>query len=310
VIQTDIELVAHIPAHCALGEGPVWDHRASCLWFTDIEAAQLLRLDWPSAQLTRFSLPERLGSLGLTDDPAWLVCAFASGFALHAPATGETRWLHKIEPDYRGIRMNDGRVDRQGRFWAGSMVEDRKLAQGERGSLYRLDGRDAQPAALRGGIAISNAICFAPDGSALYFTDTPTQEILRYPLDFGNGAGAGVGAIGEPAVFARLAGEAYPDGADVDAAGRVWNAEWGSGRVTAYNPDGSHYAQIDLPVSQVTCPAFGGAALDLLFVTSARAGLSDEQLAREPDAGDLFVYRPGVTGLPAPVWRGTALQHV
>lgn len=293
-----MELVATIPAHCLLGEGPVWDHRLSCLWFTDIQSAQLLRLDWPSGELTRFNLPERLGSLGLTEDPEQLVCAFASGLALYAPATGICQWLGKTEPHYRGIRMNDGRVDRQGRFWAGSMVENRKLAEGEGGSLYRLGSRDSLPVVMRGGIAISNATCFAPDGSALYFTDTPTQEILRYPLD------AATGAIGEPLVFAQLTGEAYPDGADVDAQGRLWNAEWGSGRVTAYNPDGTPFAQIDLPVSQVTCPTFGGAEFDLLFVTSAREGLPDEQLAREPGAGDVFVYRPGVTGLPAPVWCG------
>jgi L-arabinonolactonase len=293
-----VELVATIPAACVLGEGPVWDHRLSCLWFTDIQSAQLLRLEWPLAELTRFALPERLGSLGLTADPARLLCAFASGFALYAPATGICQWLHKTEAQYRGIRMNDGRVDRQGRFWSGSMVENRKLAGGEGGALYRLDDTHQPPVVVRGGIAISNAICFAPDGSSLHFTDTPTQEILRYPLD------PETGAVGQPTVFARLSGDADPDGADVDAAGRVWNAEWGSGRVTAYNPDGSQYAQIDLPVSQVTCPAFGGPELDLLFVTSARDGLSDEQLACEPQAGDVFVYRPGVTGLPAPVWRG------
>jgi L-arabinonolactonase len=294
--ETDIELVARIPAQCVLGEGPVWDHRLSCLWFTDIEAAQLLRLDWPSAELTRFDLPERLGSLGLTDDPAQLVCAFVSGFALYAPATGACEWLCKTEGHHRGLRMNDGRIDRQGRFWAGSMVEDRKLAPPEKASLYRLDPGGA--VALRSGIAISNAICFSPDGTALYFADTLTQVIHRYPLD------PATGALGEPSAFARLTGEAFPDGADVDAAGRLWNAEWGSGRVTAYNPDGSRFAQIDPPVSQVSCVTFGGADCQLLFVTTARTGLSDEALAREPQAGDLFVYRTGVTGLPAPVWRG------
>lgn len=294
----EIELVAHIPAACVLGEGPVWDHRESCLWFTDIQSAQLLRLDWPSATLTRYDLPERLGSMGLTADPAQLVCAFASGFALYTPATSACEWLAKTEPEYRGIRMNDGRVDRQGRFWAGSMVERRKLAGGASGSLYRLGSAEAAPASLRGGIAISNAISFAPDGTALYFTDTPTQEILRFPLD------PATGALGEPAVFAQLSGSAYPDGADVDAAGRLWNAEWGSGRVTAYNSDGSQFAQIALPASQVSCVTFGGAALELLFVTTAREGLDAARLAREPMAGDLFVYRPGVTGLAAPVWLG------
>lgn len=299
MVNADVQLVAIIPAGCLLGEGPVWDHRLSCLWFTDIQSAQLLRLDWPSAELTRLDLPERLGSLGLTADPARLVCAFASGFALFTPGTAECNWLYKTEPAYRGIRMNDGRVDRQGRFWAGSMVEDRKAAPAEGGSLYRLDGSDGvAPVSLRSGIAISNAICFAPDGAHLYFTDTPTQQILRYPLDPANGA------LGEPALFAKLAGKAFPDGADVDAEGRVWNAEWGSGRVTAYNSDGTQFAQIDVPVSQVTCVAFGGADFDLMFVTSAREGLSPEQLAREPHAGNVFVYRTAAVGIVTPILCG------
>ena len=294
-----MEPLVVIPAGCVLGEGPVWDHRESCLWFTDIQQAQLLRLDWPSAKLTRFDLPERLGSLGLTADPGQLVCAFASGFALYRPASGEIDWLFRTEPEYRGIRMNDGRMDRQGRFWAGSMVENKRLAPPERGSLYRLDrGSGVEVGKILSDIGISNAICFAPAGDALYFADTTSQEIARFPHD------PVTGALGERAVFARLSGEAYPDGADVDAEGRVWNAEWGSGRVTAYDADGTIHAQIVLPVTQATCIAFGGADLDLLFVTSAREGLSDEQLVRQPRAGDLFIYRPGVVGLPAPVWCG------
>jgi len=194
--------------------------------------------------------------------------------------------------------MNDGQMDRQGRFWAGSMVEDHALAPPEKGSLYRLDGRDAAPAILRDGIVISNAISFSPAGEYLYFADTPNQTILRFALD------PSANGLGEPEEFARLSGNAFPDGADVDAQGRLWNAEWGSGRVTARNPDGSTFAQIQLPVSQVTCVAFGGVDLDLLFVTSAREGLSPAQLAREPQAGDLFVYRTGARGLPAPIWCG------
>lgn len=287
-----MELVATIPAGCILAEGPVWDHRRSCLWFTDIQSAELLLLEWPAAVLTRFSLPERLGSLGLTDDPERLICAFASGFALYSPASSQCEWLYRTEPVYRGLRMNDGRVDRQGRFWAGSMVEDRKLAPPEKGTLYRLSRNTA--VALRSDISISNATCFSPQGECLYFTDTPTQQILRYSLDPHSNELAGW------SLFAQLTGNAYPDGADVDAAGRVWNAEWGSGKVTARNPDGTRYAQIYLPVSQVTCPAFGGADFDLLFVTSAREGLSLDELRKEPDAGNLFVYRTAVTGLPAP----------
>lgn len=292
------EWIATIPTQCVLGEGPVWDERLSALWLTDIQQAQLLRIDWPSQAVARFSLPERLGSLGLTPDPERLVCAFASGFALYRPATGELEWLFRTEPDYRGVRMNDGRVDRQGRFWAGSMVEREAGAPPERGSLWRLDRADrSTPQILLGGISISNSTCFSPAGDRLYFTDTPSQEIASYALDPD-------GSIADRQTLARLSGNAYPDGSDVDASGRVWNAEWGSGRVTAYEPGGGVFAQLELPVSQATCVAFGGPDFDLLFVTSAREGLSAAQLSQEPHAGDVLVYRIGVRGLPAQIFEG------
>jgi sugar lactone lactonase YvrE len=293
------ELVATIPAHCVLGEGPVWDGRIGALWFTDIQQAQLLRLDWPSKELTRFPLPERLGSLGLTDDPARLVCAFASGFAWFEPAIGRCRWIVRTEPEYRGIRMNDGRVDRAGRFWAGSMVEDESLAPPERGSLYRLDRGDYKALnRLCDGISISNSICFTAAGDELYFADTPKQEIRVFDCD------PATGELGNSCRFASLTGEAFPDGSDTDATGRVWNAEWGTGRVTVYGVDGTIEAKLDLPVSQATCIAFGGSGLDHLFVTSAREGLTDEQLRAEPDAGNVFVYRTNALGLSAPIFGG------
>ena len=293
------EPVTTIPAQCVLGEGPVWDGRIGALWFTDIQQAQLLRLDWPAGTLTRYDLPERLGSLGLTANPARLVCAFASGFAWYDPVKGTRDWIHRTEPEYRGIRMNDGRVDRAGRFWAGSMVENRELAGTRGGTLYRLDRGDGlPPAQMLDGIAISNSTAFSPTGDRLYFTDTPTQEIRAFDLD------PLTRAIGPGRSFARLSGAAFPDGSDVDAAGRLWNAEWGSGRVTVYAPDGRIEGQLELPASQVTCVAFGGEALDHLFVTSAREGLSGEQLAGEPHAGDLFVYRINASGLPTPLFLG------
>lgn len=288
------ELVATIQSGCVLGEGPVWDERLGCLWFTDIQQSRLLRWDHGAGRLDRFDLPERLGSLGLTPDSGELLVALASGFALLRPESGAIRWLHRVEPAYRGVRLNDGRIDRQGRFWAGSMVENEQLAPAERGTLYRLDPPgETAPLAMRDGISISNSIAFSPDGESVYFADTPSQQILRYPCP----------RTGEPlqpgTVFASLSGEAFPDGSDVDAAGRLWNAEWGSGRVTAYNPDGSLAAQLSLPVSQPTCIAFGGPQLDLMFVTSASEGLTQAQLANEPHAGDVLVYRGRFRGLAA-----------
>lgn len=277
-----------IPSHCVLGEGPVWDDRAGCLWFTDIQRAELLCWHHAAARLGRIALPERLGSLALTDDPDRLLLALADGFALFSLSSGRIAWLHRLDLAACGMRLNDGRVDRQGRFWAGAMVEDAARAPARRGSLYRIDPPgSAPPQALRDGIMISNSLCFSPDGAHAYFADSTTGRILRYPAD---------GPLGEPAIFARTDRGHAPDGSDVDATGRLWNAEWGGSRVTAWNPDGTLAGRLALPVSQVTCVAFGGPRLDLLFVTSASEGLAP---AAEPHAGDVLVYEVGVKGLPA-----------
>jgi L-arabinonolactonase len=291
--------LATVPTRCVLGEGPVWDGRIGALWQTDIQSAELLRIDWPDLTVTRFALPERLGSLALTPDSGRLLCAFASGFAWYEPAGGIIEWLHRTEPDYRGLRMNDGRVDRQGRFWCGSMVEREEDAPGEGGTLYRLDPANlAAPRAMASGISISNAICFSPAGDRCYFADTLEQAIRAYPLD------PLTGTLGQAQIFARLGGTAWPDGADVDAEGRVWNAEWGTGRVTVYAPDGGVIDRLDLPVTQSTCVAFGGPELALLFVTSAREGLSPEELSAQPEAGNTMIFRTSARGLPATVFGG------
>lgn len=284
-------LTMTIDVACTLGEGPVWDDRLNCLWWTDIAEARLYCWDWSERTTKSVELAERLGSLGLTSDPDWLICAFASGFALFNPQTGAQRWLHKAEPHYRGIRMNDGRVDERGNFWAGSMVEEAALAGDEMGTLYRL-APDGTVTRHRHGIAISNAICFPPHGQSLYFADTPTRTILELPL-------ANDGAVMGETSFACVSGDGYPDGAIVDAQGCLWNAEWGASRLTAYRPDGSISQHVPLPVSQPTCMAFGGPDLDLLFVTSARENLDEAALQQQPDAGKVLVLEQVGRGVPA-----------
>lgn len=304
ITTTQAKLVAIIPSQCVLGEGPVWDERRQVLWFTDIQNAQLLRLDWETGELERFNMPERVGAVGLTADPDTLVCAFASGFALFDAQVGASRWLHRTHEYQEGIRMNDGRVDRQGRFWAGSMVEDNEKAQGQMGVLYRLDEAGAPPVRIFDGISISNSIAFSPNGEHFYFADTPTQKIVRYDIEGKDGS------VRRKQDFAQINGKGFPDGSDVDAAGFLWNAEWGTGRVTAYAPDGRIHRQIDLPVTQATCVAFGGPDHDLIFVTTASEGLSETERAQQPHAGDVFVFRSGVTGLAAPTWAGELYPSV
>jgi L-arabinonolactonase len=284
------ELVDTVHVANTLGEGVLWDALGQRAWWTDIQERQLFRYDPVLRVLERFELPERLGSFGLVEGSERIIAAFESGFAFYDPESGQLDWIERPGHDASNVRFNDGRVDRHGRFWAGSMVEGGGAPSGK---LYCLASAasGATAAVCLTGIAISNSICFSPDGRQLYFADTPHRMILRYDLD------AACGAISNRQIFARTPPGAFPDGSHVDAQGHLWNAHWGAGRVVRYAPDGSISGAIEVPVSQVSCVAFGGSNLDLLFVTSARENLSRAQLAREPQAGDLFVYQLNVKGL-------------
>ena len=292
-------LVRTIPVQNTLGECILWDEATQCAWWTDIHESRLYRFNTATATLTTFDCPERLCSFGFVANDSRLVCAFASGFALFDPASAELRWLYRPERDYRGTRFNDGRVDRQGRFWSGTMVEgEARDAEGRpvQGGLYRISGGEQRR--IFGGIGISNSICFSPDGTVLYFADSPQRRILAYPLDR---------ASGEPGVariFATITGEGAPDGSAVDAEGCLWNAQWGGSKVVRYTSAGRVDRVLDLPVSQPTCVCFGGAKLDLLFVSTARENLSPERLAAEPEAGNVLVYETGCRGLPESRYRG------
>jgi L-arabinonolactonase len=279
-------LIDIIPAANTLGEGPVWDGASKLLWWTDIEQKRLHRYHPTSGTRELFDLPERLGSFGLVEGSSALIAAYESGFALFHPHTRQSEWLQRPEHAAGGVRFNDGRVDRVGRFWAGSMVEGRGDACGQ---LYCL--RKGQVESHLSGISIANSLCFSPDGLHLYFADSPHRTIWRFDMD------AASGALSNRSVFAQTPEGAFPDGSNVDCEGHVWNAHWGAGRVVRYAPDGSISGSIELPVSQPTCVAFGGDDLNVLYVTTARLHLKADVLAREPNAGDVFVYQLDIAGI-------------
>jgi L-arabinonolactonase len=279
-----MQAVATIPVGNALGECVLWDERTQSVWWTDIEGRTLHRLDWPSCTLQTFATPGRLASFGFVEGRREFIAAFDSGLALYDPVTASPPTCLKPEGLLPGMRMNDGRVDRQGRFWAGSMVEVRPRAPEAR--LYCLEAGRIET--RERGIVIANGLCWSPDSRWCYFADSVRRTIWRYRFD------AASGALGERQEFARSGGTALPDGAAVDAEGFVWSAQWGGGRVVRYAPDGRIDRVLEVPVSQPSCVAFGGPDLDLLFVTTAQAGLT----APEIGAGDLFVYTAPVRGIP------------
>jgi sugar lactone lactonase YvrE len=285
------ELIATIPVRNLLGECILWDDRSRHVWWTDIHAGQLFRYHPETTELRQFDLPERLGSFGLIDRGPQLICAFESGFALFDPSDRSIEWLARPELGFIGTRFNDGRVDRRGRFWAGTMVEsDARDADGHptAGSLYRLAGSDCRR--LLGGIQISNSLCFSPDGSNLYFADSPTGRILAYELD------VETGDPGRSRVFAEV-DNGVPDGSTVDAEGYLWNAHWGGGKVVRYAPSGSIDLELDLPTTQPTCVCLGGEDLDHLFVTTASVELEPASLASQPEAGNVLIYRTPLRGI-------------
>jgi sugar lactone lactonase YvrE len=278
-------LIDHVQVGNTLGEGVLWDRVGKRAWWTDIQERRLYRYEPASHALERFNLPERLGSFGFIEDSERIIGAFESGFAYYHPESAAFEWISRPQHAAGNMRFNDGRVDRQGRFWAGSMVED----VGEpTGKLYCL--AKAVSEVHLTGINICNSLCFSPDGRHMYFADSPHRTILRFDLD------ADTGALSNRLEFARTPRGAFPDGSNVDSDGHLWNAQWGAGCVVRYAPDGTISGRVELPVTQPTCVAFGGDALDLLFVTSAREGLDAATLTTQPQAGDMFIFQTDVAG--------------
>lgn len=289
VMPDDILRVRNI-----LGEGILWDSRRGRLWWTDIQAHRLYQYDWARGTLQFHETPERVGSFGLVAQSEQLIVAFASGIGIYQPPGRSVDWLHRPESANQGARFNDGRVDRQGRFWAGTMVETERAEASA--CLYSVQGAGAARCHLRN-LRISNGLCVSPDGSLLYLTDSPTREISVCSLIEPEGT------LGERRSFAHTPEGAYPDGAAIDADGCLWSAHWGAGCIVRYTPTGRIDRVLHVPTRQPSCVCFGGPDLDILCITSAREGLDGATLNREPNAGDVFLYRAGVKGLPEAEFR-------
>jgi xylono-1,5-lactonase len=269
-----------------LGEGPIWVERDQALWWVDIKGPAIFR--WSETTgLDRWAPPLRVCSLAPAVQGGF-VAGTERGFMWVDPAAGRYDPIADPERHLPDNRFNDGKVDRAGRFWAGTM-DDRE--EESRGTLYRLDP-GLSWAAVDGGYMVTNGPAFSPDGRTLYHTDSARQ--LIYSFDLGE-----TGEATGRRVFARFGErDGYPDGMTVDAEGCLWVAFWGGWCVRRLSPAGEVLQSIELPVERPTSCAFGGAQLDRLFVTSARVGLDEKALALQPLAGALFMIHVSVRGIP------------
>lgn len=284
-MSIDIDLVLDVGA--VVGEGPVWDELEQILWWIDILGERLHRYDPAADENTVVELGTVPGAAALGTSGE-LLLAVQSGLVSFDPDSATCTVIAEIEADDPTTRMNDGNVDRHGRFWVGSMAFDATLG---RGSLYRVDP-DLSVTPVLGEVTISNGIDWSIDGRTMYYIDSADGTVDT--LDFDVRAGT----VGKRRPLIEIDPDlGVPDGMTVDGEGNLWVAVFGGGCVRCYGPDGSLLEVVSLPALQVTACAFAGPELTELYVTTAAYGLDEQARGEQPGAGGLFLCQPGVRGL-------------
>lgn len=288
-----------VPAAARLGECPVWSVREQVLYWVDITGRRLHRFNPASDSDTFYQLDEDIGCIGPRGRGGF-IAGLRSGLWL-LDADGRKQRCIFVNESPQTSRFNDGRCDRAGRFWAGTIHEPRDRPAA---CLYRVDP-DLCVTRVAGDITVSNGLAFSPDDRVMYHADTPAHVLYAYDFTLATGA---IGARRIVRHFDRKQPErnygGRPDGAAVDSLGRYWSAQYEGGRVVCLAADGTELASIALPARRTTMCAFGGANLRTLYVTSARDGASAEELASHPRSGNLFAIDLDFSGLPEPEFGG------
>ncbi len=291
VVRTVVQAEPVGNVKAVLGEGPYWVPEDDCLLWVDAERGQLHRTYLPSGDTVTLDLDA--ASAVFPAVGGGLLTAGGSQLALHVPAERGERWVTRVVAEVSprdGVRFNDAGVDPAGRVWVGSMHAGETEPLGE---LYRLGPGGVLTTVLKG-VTVSNGLGWSPDGTTMYYIDSPMRRIDMFDYD------PGAGEAFQRRVLADLSAfEGVPDGLTVDADGYVWTAVWGGGVLLRFAPDGSQDAVVPVPVSQPTSLAFGGPGMADLFVTTASIGLTEAELAAQPLAGRLLRLSPGPVGLPS-----------
>jgi len=283
-----------VEARAQLGEGPIWDGASGQLVWVDIMACRVHRFTPDAEDDESADVGQPVGAVAARTTPG-LVLAMRDGFGVLDTDTGDVQMIASAEAHVKGNRMNDGKCDSAGRFWAGTMAFDQSPAAG---ALYRLE-RDHSVAKMIQGVSISNGLCWSADDRSMYYIDSPTQGVDVFDFDAASG-----GLSNRRRVIDIPKEAGLPDGMTIDEQGFLWVALYGGGAVRRYSPEGELDLTIELPAAQITSCTFGGNDFRDLYITSAAQELSEEALAAQPHAGALFVCRPGPAGLPANPYAG------
>jgi sugar lactone lactonase YvrE len=288
-----IEHVLGCQSQC--GESPIWDPKAGRLAWIDTENPVFSTLDPAGGNARNVKADWLIQAIGRRKAGGW-VAVVRDGFALWDPESAKSTLLGNPVEGKKHMTMNDGAVGPDGRFYAGSFTVQ-ELGS-DAGCLWRLDA-DRKCSCIQDGIVLPNGIAFSPDGRTMYVTEMWARRISAFDFD------AKKGSVSRRRVLITLPEEeGYPDGLIVDEQGFLWSGHWQGFRMTRYDPDGKKERIVEVPVPTATCMAFGGKDLDQLFVTTGKKGLTEEQLAKYPQAGDLFKVKPGVRGMIEPEYLG------
>ena len=282
---------------CGVGESPVWHAAEAALHWTDIPNRTLWRFDPASGRTDHWAVPEMAGCMAMTADGGWLLAMETGIFRIGRLVAGQPapipRRVATVAHARDGMRFNDGRCDRQGRFWAGTMVMDMSLAATD-GKLYRFDARTGALDMIRDEMITPNGLAFSPDGRTMYVSDShpARQAVWAYDYDIDTGTPANGRVFIDMNVY-----PGRPDGAAVDADGCYWICGNDAGQVHRFTPDGRLDRSLAVPFAKPAMCAFGGSGLDTLYVTSIRTDDTD------PLSGAVVALRPGVCGTAEPVLR-------
>jgi sugar lactone lactonase YvrE len=273
-----------------LGEGPLWHPVENVLYWVDINRGNIHRYDPASGAHTQFHVEPPVGTM---------VMRAGGGFALArartidawSPGSSELKTLVTFTHDQIRDRFNDGKADPLGNLWVGTIEDDGK-------GIFICVKPDLSVTTLRNDVGCANGLAWSPDRRTMYWTDSPKRTIFAYDYD------AGSGAISNERIFAQNEGPDVPDGLTIDADGHIWSARWDGWKIAHYAPDGALVEEIPVPAQRVTSCMFGGPDLATLYITSARTGLSAEDLKQQPHAGDLFAVKTGTRGMPEAAFKG------
>jgi sugar lactone lactonase YvrE len=276
---------------CLLGEGPVWDARQKTICWIDILQGEIREFNPVNKDYKTISVNQMIGAIAICKNGDFLA-ALKNGFGFIGRNSGEVSMIGNPEPRLAGNRFNDGKTDPAGRFWAGTMSH---TDEPEQGSLYVLD-KDLAITKKLERISISNGLAWSADHKTFYYIDTPTSAVVAYQYEKSSAE------ITNKRIIIQIPKEdGFPDGMTIDSEDMLWIAHWDGWQVSRWNPGtGKKIKTVPLPVARVTSCCFGGEDLGDLYITSARTGLSSEQLKEQPLAGSLFVIKKmGFSGLPA-----------